>query len=354
MITTSMNYIDTYSSDIFTQSGCLNSEQVLLGFLRHVLETMNYTPHDRGKFVYAKDGRKVYLALVDDVERLKDDYSLSIFEMFGPDDIIITDNTIHVPVQAKVFQLPNSWFGIYSYSTKSDYTQPDKKYSFSVRRLDTTRMLLMLEILFRLHDLHEGLVNFDCASHDQNEDNNMRLENWKNTWTTVLDQEHEKYKNVYTELCKQMPLRNHDSEIDETLYRCLLNMVIETYSSDYCCAFSEKIFRALQTPRLWTLFGGRYSVQVLKQMGFDVLDDIVDHLHYDTLSRKEDKITEFVFVSNPNCNNHEWEHVQQRCKQAADHNSKLLKEMKQQWPSDFAKWLPLVVQALEVPTAPID
>ena len=39
--------------------------------------------------------------------------------------------------------------------------------------------------------------------------------------------------------------------------------------------------------------------------------------------------------------------IKQRCQVAADHNQKLLAQMQANWPADFAKWLPGVIEKIK-------
>jgi len=42
-----------------------------------------------------------------------------------------------------------------------------------------------------------------------------------------------------------------------------------------------------------------------------------------------------------------FEQVKQRCQAAANHNQQQLATMKQNWPADFAKWWPQVVEQIK-------
>jgi hypothetical protein len=104
-----------------------------------------------------------------------------------------------------------------------------------------------------------------------------------------------------------------------------LTLVVESYVSDSVIAFSEKIFRALQTPRPWILFCSPGSVDVLRSAGFDVMDDVVDH-SYDEIVNVEQRlqaiITElkklkYFFLP--------------RYKQAVKTNQAILDTLKHQW-----------------------
>ena len=68
------------------------------------------------------------------------------------------------------------------------------------------------------------------------------------------------------------------SNIQDIICRSMISLVIETYFTDNrAIALSEKTFRALQLPRPFLLFAPMGTIQYLKSMGFEIIDDIVDH-----------------------------------------------------------------------------
>jgi hypothetical protein len=131
-------------------------------------------------------------------------------------------------------------------------------------------------------------------------------------------------------------------------------LVIETYAGDVSIAFSEKIFRALVTPAPWAVFSAKHAVGYLKTLGFDVLDDVVDH-SYDSLTQSNTmyghgKISSFFKLNIQNYHNIkqlDQNQLTTRCQTAAEHNQRLLAQMQHQWPGDFARWLPEAIAKLQ-------
>jgi len=80
----------------------------------------------------------------------------------------------------------------------------------------------------------------------------------------------------------QIPFKNFDCTLEEAIIDSEKSIVIETFfeETDMIC-FTEKTMRVLQLPRPWLLFGNPGSVAKLREWGFDVFDDWVDH-SYDT------------------------------------------------------------------------
>jgi hypothetical protein len=91
------------------------------------------------------------------------------------------------------------------------------------------------------------------------------------------------------------------------------------------------------------VYAGKYTVAYLKSLGFDVMDDIVDH-RYDQLdieSNDRGKLVEFVWTgisAAEQLKRMPRDQLVNRCQQAAAHNQSLLLHMRRQWPVDFVAW----------------
>jgi hypothetical protein len=91
----------------------------------------------------------------------------------------------------------------------------------------------------------------------------------------------------------------------------------------------------------WIAYSGRYTIARLRALGFDVLDDIVDH-RYDRLIEAHHKINAFMETACTTIGSlkqSDWTTLLQRCQTAAEHNQQKLARMKSAWPTDFAQWL---------------
>jgi hypothetical protein len=132
----------------------------------------------------------------------------------------------------------------------------------------------------------------------------------------------------------------------------IVGPVVETYSGNDNIAFSEKIFRALVTPVPWTVYSATGAVEYLKTLGFDVLDDLVDHGYnnvYQDAPHGLQKIKAYINASIDSYNQLKtgnFEQIKARCLQAAQHNQQLLNSLQQQWPLAFANWFPKAVDAI--------
>lgn len=364
-------YHDIYTSEAFQQTQCIWHENVMMDFFRSQLISLGYSPANDSKKVWRRGEQTVVVCLADDFATCGPmDQILPMAQMFDRKTVVITDNQVNSPTQYQVLQLPQSYFGIYNYTPSITDWSPERRFSFSVNRIDTKRMMLFLELTTRatkpdpdpmhkdwpvLLDLDRDLVNFNCWSWDSSNNSAEALQqNFTNALEYVPDNLKKMYQKTHKEMLPKMPYRNHNKSFEELHSHVWMNMVVETYSGDTVIALSEKLFRALVTPVPWIVYGGRYTVAYLRQMGFDVLDDLVAHNYDYQLERDTgefgDKMVDFVRNGDESVTamkKQSFDQIKQRCQQAATHNQQLLASMKQNWPLDFARWWPGVLEKIK-------
>lgn len=342
-----MDYHDTYSSEIFRASQCLEREETISRIIRSVLLDHGYEVSAAGKDIYHRGNARVILSLVDDIEHVNYQHLEDLWQDITEEDIIVTDNYITRPTSARVVMLPKTWFGIYAHEPEIFVSRPTSAFSMPVNRIDANRVLILLRMQWnRLVD--RGYVNFNCADHSTDQDQRSRIALWHQCCDTLREYHGNKYDRVMQELTHKMPLRNHVWDLDTMIQHGALHLVIETYASDVCVSFSEKIFRALQTPRPWMLFAGTWSVSRLQSLGFDTLSDVVDHAALDWRRMNDDKVTHFVdavqkFIDGPSLD----DHVQSRAHEAAVHNQALLHTWRRKWWRDLPVFLDELTATLE-------
>ena len=82
-----------------------------------------------------------------------------------------------------------------------------------------------------------------------------------------------------------------------------------------------------------------------------VLDNVLkEPFDENNLEKYFDKMVEYIFVGSEKAyefSEADFDQLKSRCQQAADHNRQLLKKMRQAWPSDFAAWLPAVLEKIQ-------
>jgi hypothetical protein len=91
----------------------------------------------------------------------------------------------------------------------------------------------------------------------------------------------------------------------------------------------------------WIAYSGRYTIAKLRELGFDVMDDIVDH-SYDRLLEAQHKMPNFVGCARQtilHLKSLDWQQVQSRCQIAAFHNQMLLADLARIWGENRNVWL---------------
>jgi hypothetical protein len=329
-----------HSNETWQSSQCLEREETAVGTIHQHLsalgyQTTNNISHTRSIWQHGRS--RVVVSLVDDAWDCAEDRGQDTPYLFDADTTIITDNWINTPTVYQVAKLPDSFYGIYSYVPADQTWTPDRDYAFGVNRLEFKRMQLLLNLYHTL-GVDRGYVNFNCevdmrASHSVAQVQQHFLDQ-------LVHANPEDLKSL-NQLAKHMPIKNYTIHHDQIYTRSWLNIIVETYSSDNVIALSEKIFRCLVTPVPWIAFSGRYTIARLRSLGFDVLDDVVDHC-YDRLIEAHHKMSVFANTANTtiaNLKTHEWHQLKQRCLAAAQHNQQLLSIMRDCWNNDFSVWL---------------
>jgi hypothetical protein len=176
--------------------------------------------------------------------------------------------------------------------------------------------------LIRRNILNKGLVSFNCTQAEYiNQYEQVELYDY---W-----QEHDQG----LELVPYNTVESHG-----TLEQCIIDsnvsLILETYISHSHIVFSEKIFRALQLPRPWLLYCSPGAVLCLKQYGFDVLSDYVDH-SYDEITEHTRRHLIILNQLETFIDKVYTEQDYARFDRAALYNQQLLKHFAVKWPARF-------------------
>ena len=344
--------------EIFQQSQCMYHEHAIVHLLNSMLMNMGYQKIVNSARAWSRGSQKVIVCLADDFGINRNDWSLPPEKWFDTDTIIVTDNHMPFATNYQILRLPSSYFGVFSYVPKHQHWKPIKRFNFSVNRLDSQRQLILLELIKQSGGVDQVTqldhVNFNARSQGNEHSAEDARGSFAQCWTQLNQLHGTEYANWFDQTLPHIPVRNHELTVEQTQTGAYLNLVIETYAGDASVAFSEKIFRALVTPAPWAVFSAKHAVNYLKTLGFDVLDDVVDHA-YDILTQGNTmyghgKIFEFVKINIQNYHNItqlDQNKLAARCQTAAVHNQQLLAQMQRQWPGDFAQWLPEAIAKLQ-------
>jgi hypothetical protein len=315
----------------------LDFENAFVKMLEQMLSVSGYTRTDNF-FVWQKQQRRVYIAVVDDVVRFNVTHDQSALDLMTSQDLLVTDNWISRPTRAQVCSLPRSWSGIYAYCPDAvDADIPSRDFGLCVNRLDHERLTVFCE-LARITNIDQAAyVNVNCTAHDRDLDLAQKQQAAQRMFDTVRTPIQHDIDAVFQQIKHQMPYRNHGLTVEQVHAASRVNLVMETYYQDNAVALSEKIFRALVTARPWVLYAGRSAVARLRQLGFDTLDDVVDHNSYDELTSRDElkyrvvvAAAQKVVLANS--------HTVSRIQQAADHNQQHLFQLRSQLAQDLGSW----------------
>ena len=356
-------FYQTQDSEIFVQTRCMRHEHAIHNFLASMLENLGYHQTGSLKRQWERSQKKDFyflqkyaIVIFADSFGLLGNDPIDPEQWFNKNTVVITDNHVLFKPQYKIHQTPSSYFGIFSYSPKNQTFSPQRRFGLSVNRFDSQRQTILLELLRQSGGIDAVLkndyINFNVWNPAGTNDT---VEDIQKTFATSWDTLKEsipQYQQYYDQALPQLPIKNHKFTIEQVAVSAFLTLVIETYADNSVIALSEKIFRALVTPAPWIVYAAPGTVNYLRSLGFDVLDDLVDH-SYDTVNTNGEPSTKAVeyitsgFANYQNVHKQSVSSLSSRCLKAAQHNQDVLKRMKQQWPADFAAWLPRVISELQ-------
>lgn len=250
--------------------------------------------------------------------------------------VISEQSGFAVPKNCTVYTLGKSFYGIYYVDNLNLDSNIVRDFNCFLHRSDVARQNWFY-ILYEQGWLDRGWVSFNMYLRPN-------LYYPVNTPKGVFDHYHQKflssYDYLYQSIDKIVPYKNFVDTHNqfERVLETKFSIVVEPYYDrpDSVC-FSEKTLRVLQLPRPWVLFGATGSVARLRNMGFDVFDDFVDH-SYDAFDTAQS------YVQRQNAMIPEIKKLLQLeatpaiidiWKQKAQHNRDILKTWSQSWQSDF-------------------
>lgn len=226
----------------------------------------------------------------------------------------------------------NSFYGIYYINYQLEECVVVKDFNCFINRMDPMRQSWLYQLLKRgLFD--RGYVSFNMDISRTKLKNLSKLEAFDqqfNQWLKIFEVQHQQIRD-------KVPYKNFtdNGNLTKTIMSSKFSVVLETYfDNNNIVTYSEKIFRALQLPRPWVLFGPRLAVTHLRSMGFDVYDDIVNHDRYDLIEFEIDRQVVILDLIEELCNL-DIIKLNTRLVQGQIHNQNLLKQFNNTWKEDF-------------------
>ena len=201
-------------------------------------------------------------------------------------DLVITDHCSFNRGANKIFNVGPELFGLHENSVAATYQNcmPTKLFNCFMSAGNVTRQLCFYELV-RKNLINHGAVSYLLNDqYDPVNTNESRIKRYheikQDPLVDIFDHEHKL-------MVDQIPFKNFDSSLEQAIADSKVSLVVETMSlSDHEMFLTEKTFRALLMPRPFCLYvTGQQAgaVEYLRQVGFDVYDDIVDH-SYDSIS----------------------------------------------------------------------
>ena len=253
---------------------------------------------------------------------------------------IISDNIPLRPIAGNDINLYPEHMHVYHCDPNYIDREPIWMYNCFMNRISGDRSLIFYELI-RRNLLSVGLVSFNCFRPG----NNRRIEDVKDYSEENYDWQYQsadlvRYTVEHEAGRKLIPYNNiepNNLELEQCIIDSCVSLVLETYISDDHIVFSEKLFRAMQMPRPWLLYSSPGAVGYLRNNGFDMLDDYVDHSDYDCV---KDHFTRLLRILDQLEKFREKKYIKEdyvRFNQAKTHNQNLLLEFESNWPAKFSK-----------------
>lgn len=231
---------------------------------------------------------------------------------------LVTDNIVYIE---HIALYPEFW-GTFSYDPVYINRVPTKTFNCFINRVCQFRQSWFYQLV-RKKLIDRGSVSFKLDYRGEPRGRALYEMNFKGN--EIFEYEHNLMRD-------QVPFCNFSGDLDQVVVDSCVSLVIETYfDRTDTIAFSEKIFRALQLPRPFLLFASPGAVSVLRNFGFDVWDNWVDH-SYDSdssaVNRQMHILNQIEIWTYKHLVHDQLEEFEQRAKA----NRRLMQQFRQNWP----------------------
>jgi hypothetical protein len=260
--------------------------------------------------------------------------------------IAITNSIIDSSICSSEFisRVCDSFYGVYYYPYSTAYYMPSKDFDCFMNRMDPFRQSWLYQLV-RLGLFDRGYISFNIDTtkvpHQTGMTQSEVFEQQFQQHCSIFTQEHNKIKNL-------VPYKNFtdNGDITNVVLDSKFSIVLETYfNNNQIVTYSEKIFRCLQLPRPWVLFASQHAVKHLRNMGFDLLDDVVDHSSYDQLESAVERQVKILGIVQ-SLILLDIDNLQERLIKAAEHNQKMLKHFSTLWEEDLDNTIKIALQKI--------
>tara|TARA_R110000868_G_scaffold400231_1_gene674478 strand:+ start:744 stop:1658 length:915 start_codon:yes stop_codon:yes gene_type:complete len=244
--------------------------------------------------------------------------------------IIVTDNWIN----KEHIQLWPEFYGNYLYTPSYELRNPAYLFNCFMSRTDPFRQSWLYQFQ-RNALIDRGLITFNL---DYRDDDLQHLRGNVELFDEMFNKGNFIFEKEHKLLREKVPFCNFKTSLEQAIIDSKVSVVLETYfDRREVIAFSEKVFRALQLPRPILLFSAPGAIQHLKNCGFDLLDDLVDHgydLEETDVVRQRMILDQLDIIDKLQYTNSS---IIDRMQKAKEHNQDRLSILLQQWPGHFKK-----------------
>jgi hypothetical protein len=242
------------------------------------------------------------------------------------DDIVITD-VVTTDHRGPLVKLYPEIFGIYYTNFEYQHVMPTKKFNCFIHRADPFRQSWLYQLV-RQDLLDHGYVSYWC--HDRFSDRSPQ-----EYFEFLYQQNNHLFQKEHSVIKEKIPFKNFDCSLEHAIIDSEKSLVIDTFfHTNNLISYSEKVWRAIQLPRPWLLFSSMHAVKYLRDWGFDVFDDHVDHTydcHPDPIQRQ------CMILDQLKTDINYTPELMQQFKIRADKNQQLLLQNQQEWPNKYKK-----------------
>ena len=236
-------------------------------------------------------------------------------------DIIVTDNVFLQSLPGDIVSVLPEFWSIWQFDPVYLNRPATCGFNCFMNRIRGDRSQTFYELIQR-NILNKGLVSFNCTQAEY-------MDQYEQAELYDYWQEHDRG----LELVPYNTVESHGA-LEQCIIDSNVSLILETYISHSHLVFSEKIFRALQLPRPWLLYCSPGAVLCLKQYGFDVLSDYVDH-SYDAVHEHHNRHNSIMNQLETFVDRRYSIENYDRFNRAANHNQQLLKKFALAWPDKF-------------------
>lgn len=298
-----------YTDQIWLKSNCREIEKQTYEILKRSIKN-----------------KSISIMLVDEIKIQENDKSL-----------IVTDNVLEKKYYLALW--PEYW-GSFAYTPEYKNVIPKKGFNCFINRTCPIRQSWFYQLV-RRDLLNDGWISFLLDYRKTLAPTGLDVLDKIAVYDFVFSQGCDIFVEEHHKMREHVPFQNFDISIDAAIIDSKITLVIETYFDTSTIAFSEKIFRALQLPRPFLLYCAKGSISILRNLGFNVYDDIVDHgydCQPDNIKRQVEILDRLEKYKNISYNQLKLDDFNNR----AAHNQKILRKLRNEWPSKLKKTIEVI------------